>query len=83
MCNKVEDAGMLFNKMQDDANTIKAVRKLHSKMYPHGLLCTHCNRRYPCSTIKLLGEEMSVMPVEPLTVSQPSIQDPDEWLVDE
>ena len=26
---------------------------------------------------------MTVMPVEPLTVSQPSIADPDEWLEDE
>jgi len=26
---------------------------------------------------------MTVMPVEPLTVSQPGIDDPDEWLVDE
>lgn len=26
---------------------------------------------------------MTVMPVEPLTVDQPTIQDPDEWQVDD
>ena len=31
----------------------------------------------------ILDSTMTVMPVEPLTVSQPSIQDPEEWLEDE
>jgi hypothetical protein len=57
VCNKVEDVGMFFKRIQDDAKAIKAVKELHSKRHPSGLLCAHCKRRYPCPTIQILGEE--------------------------
>ena len=57
MCNKMEDTGMLFRKIQDNEDAIRAIRKLHGKRHPASLFCMHCNRRYPCPTLQIIGEK--------------------------